>query len=119
MIFIDDSFLCRSAAPEQMDVLWAQGWRHFGTYFFRYSIALNWGKIHTVIPLRLDLTKFNPSRSQKRVLARNQDLKIIIRDTCIDGLKESLFNTHSSRFKENIPDSLYDFLSEEPAMTPC
>jgi arginine-tRNA-protein transferase len=119
MRLVDDSFVHWKVAPEQMDRLWAQGWRHFGAYFFRYSLGLHWGDIQAVIPLRIDLTKFIPSRSQKRALARNIDLKVVIRETEIDQVKESLFYRHRQRFKENIPDSIYDFLSHEPATTPC
>ncbi|MBL8189740.1 MAG: arginine-tRNA-protein transferase, partial [Acidobacteria bacterium] len=37
--FINEEFFRHSIEPELMDKLWAQGWRHFGEYFFRYSIA--------------------------------------------------------------------------------
>jgi arginyl-tRNA--protein-N-Asp/Glu arginylyltransferase len=60
-----------------------------------------------------------PSRSQRRAQARNRDLRVVIRDTFIDGFKEELFYRHRERFKENVPDSIYDFLSEEPAVEPC
>jgi leucyl-tRNA---protein transferase len=119
MVTLDQHLICANVSPEQMDGLWADGWRHFGTYFFRYSMSLHWGGIHTVIPLRVDLTKFAPSRSQKRVLARNRDLLVVVRDTFIDEIKENLFYRHRERFKNNIPDSIYDFLSDEPADTPC
>jgi len=119
MSFINEYFLRAQATPEQMDFLWALGWRHFGNYFFRYSSSHHWGGGRTVMPLRVDLTKFVSSRSQKRVTARNTGLRIVIRETFIDAVKEDLFYRHRERFKENIPDSIYDFLSEEPAVEPC
>ncbi|HKX28883.1 MAG TPA: GNAT family N-acetyltransferase, partial [Blastocatellia bacterium] len=119
MRVVDDSFLRWSVAPEQMDWLWAQGWRHFGTYFFRYSVAVHWGGIQTVLPLRIDLSKFSLSRSQKRIWARNRDLRIVVRETSVDQVKEDLFDRHRDRFKDNVPDSLYDFLSNDPARVPC
>ncbi|HEV2668372.1 MAG TPA: GNAT family N-acetyltransferase, partial [Blastocatellia bacterium] len=73
----------------------------------------------TVMPLRVDLSKFAPSRSQRRALTRNSDLRVVIRDTFIDEVKKELFYRHRERFKENVPDSIYDFLSEEPAVEPC
>src|SRR5262245_52519082 len=103
MIFIDEYFVCSQTTPEQMDWLWAQGWRHFGAYFFRYSAAQHWGGLRTVLPLRVDLSKFDYSRSQKRVLAKNRDLRVVIRDTFIDETKEDLFYSHRERFKDNIP----------------
>lgn len=112
-------FYCLQATPDQMDRLWAQGWRHFGTFFFRYSTSVHSGKRCTVIPLRIDLEKFSLSRSQKRVLAKNKDVQIVIRDTTIDSVKEELFFQHIERFEDNIPSSVYDFLSEVPASVPC
>jgi arginine-tRNA-protein transferase len=119
MSFIDEYFVRARATPEQMDSLWALGWRHFGNYFFRYSASLQWGGFRTVMPLRVDLSKFAPSRSQRRVRGRNRDLRVVIRDTFIDEVKKVLFYRHRERFKENVPDSIYDFLSEEPAVEPC
>src|SRR5215475_5914980 len=119
MSFIDEYFVSPRATPEQMDFLWALGWRHFGSYFFRYSASRRQGELLTVIPLRVDLSKFEPSRSQKRATARNRDLRVVIRDTFIDEVKKELFYRHRERFKDNIPDSIHDFLSEEPAVEPC
>ena len=119
MKLLDESFVHWSVAPEQMDRLWAQGWRHFGVYFFRYSAAYHCGDIRTVIPLRIDLTKFVRTRSQRRVLAKNIDLEVIIRETVIDRDKEGLFDHHRRRFTDNIPDSVFDFLSDQPAIVPC
>src|SRR5262245_16042708 len=119
MSFINEYFVRARATPEQMDLLWALGWRHFGDYFFRYSASRHWGGVRKVMPLRVDLSKFTLSRSQKRALARNRDLIVVIRDTAIDAVKEDLFYRHRERFRENIPDSIYDFLSEDPAVKPC
>ncbi|MDX2032777.1 MAG: arginine-tRNA-protein transferase [Blastocatellia bacterium] len=119
MIFLDEYFLRARVEPEQMDLLWARGWRHFGAYFFRYSIAEHADGLKRVVPLRIDLEKFAPSRSQKRILARNRDLSVVIRDAFIDEVKEDLFYSHRERFKDNIPDSIYTFLSDAPATEPC
>ncbi len=119
MTFINEYFVSARATPEQMDSLWALGWRHFGDYFFRYSVSRHSGGLRTVTPLRVDLSKFAPSRSQRRVRSRNSDLRVVIRDTFIDAVKEELFYRHRERFEENIPDSIYNFLSEEPAVEPC
>src|SRR5215510_6729883 len=119
MVFINEYFMHAQVEPEQMDWLWAMGWRHFGTYFFRYSTARHWGEEKSVLPLRVDLSKFEPSRSQKRVLARNRDLRTVIRDTVIDETKENLFYSHRKRFKENIPGAISNFLSDRPAIVPC
>lgn len=117
--FINEQFLRRKVEPELMDKLWAQGWRHFGEYFFRYSIAWHTGKAETVVPLRIELSKFEPSRSQKRALSRNRDLNVIVRPSFIDEFKQQLFHRHKQRFNHNVPDTIFDFLSGNPAETPC
>lgn len=119
MIFLDEYFLRARVEPEQMDWLWARGWRHFGAYFFRYSVVEHADGLKRVVPLRIDLDAFVPSRSQKRILARNRDLRVVIRDSFIDEVKEDLFYSHRERFKDHIPDSIYTFLSDAPASEPC
>lgn len=119
MAFINEYFLRDQISPEQMDRLWARGWRHFGEYFFRYSNALHDDEVRLVIPLRIDLERFLLSRSQKRALARNSDLEVAIRPSFVDEAKHLLFNCHKQRFKHNVPDTIYDFLSQSPADRPC
>ncbi len=119
MIILNDAFRARRVQPGEMDLLWANGWRHFGVYFFRYSLAEHNRRICSVMPLRIELSHFTPSRSQKRILAKNRDVQVVICDTFIDATKEALFERHRQRFKENVPDSLYTFLSHQPASVPC
>ncbi|MEW6208118.1 MAG: GNAT family N-acetyltransferase [Acidobacteriota bacterium] len=119
MDFIYQEMERERTTPDEMDGLWAEGWRHFGTLFFRYSVAFHWGDVRFCTPLRVDLEKFHPSRSQKRILSKNRDLKIIIRDSVIDEVKEAMFYRHRMRFDDHIPDSIYDFFSAEPASVPC
>src|SRR5262245_42688222 len=119
MSIVDDSFSHRSVTPEQLDKLWALGWRHLGVSFFRHSETRHAGEHRTVVPLRIDLARFSLSRSQKRILAKNRETEVVIRDTFIDQTKARLFSRHRGRFTENIPDSIYDFLSEDPANVPC
>ena len=51
-----------------------RGWRRFGTLFFRPSCAL----CQECMSLRVDLERFRPSRSMRRVLRRNQDLQVVV-----------------------------------------
>ena len=116
---IDEYFFAEQLLPAQMDFLWAHGWRHFGVFFFRYSELHRRNAVQHVTPLRIELARFTLSTSQKRVLKKNQDLRFEIRDAFIDEAKEALFHRHKSRFTENVPQSIYDFLAAEPARVPC
>jgi len=115
----DQNFLCLEASPAEMDRFWAEGWRHFGIFFFRYRRAVHGGKQFSVMPLRVDLDRFTLTRSQKRVLANNCDVRILLRPTFVDEEKETLFLKHRLRFKENVPTSLDQFLSPVPDSVPC
>ena len=116
--FINEEFDAAQVSPEQLDALLASGWRHFGTHFFRYNLAFYQFDIRRVIPLRIRLADFAFSKSQRRVLRRNQDLETIVRPIEITTNSEFLFHRHKQRFNHGVPDSIYDFLSREPAVAP-
>lgn len=116
---INEGFHANSVRPEQMDSLWANGWRHFGTYFFRYNVGFMHDELRFVAPLRIRLANFGLSKSQRRVLRRNEDLEVAIGPAAIDPASEQLFHRHKTRFDHGVPESIYDFLSNEPAETPC
>ena len=117
---IHDEYHFEKVSPNSMDVLWEAGFRHFGTYFFRYNIGVLDLEYTQVLPLRVKLTEFKPSKSQKKILKKNKDLTVIIRECNIDLEKEKLFSIHAERFTSNKPNSIYTFISSEsPANTPC
>jgi len=115
----DQQFLCLEASAEEMDRFWAEGWRHFGIFFFRYRTAVHGKKTFTVLPLRLDVSRFALTRSLKRVVGINRDLTSLIQPASVDKVKKALFSKHRLRFKENVPTSLNNFLSPMPATVPC
>lgn len=117
--FINEEFTADAVLREQLDELLAKGWRHFGTHFFRYNLAIYIDEIRRVIPLRVRLSEFSFTKSQKRVLRKNADLRCEIRPIQITAVVVDLFERHKQRFKQNAPDSLYTFLSADPARTPC
>ncbi|GAB4395501.1 MAG: hypothetical protein OHK0053_03910 [Microscillaceae bacterium] len=105
--------------PAQLDALLADGWRHFGTFFFRDTLSWNGDTLSTIIPLRINLAKFYLSKSQRKLLRRTQKSQVIFRDAFIDAEKEAIFHKHCQRFKSNVPNSLCDFLHPQPAFVPC
>jgi leucyl-tRNA---protein transferase len=115
----DQHFICLEASAEEMDRYWAEGWRHFGIIFFRYRTSVHGSQLYSVLPLRLDLQQFQLTRSLKRVLAINRDLKTLLRPAVVDKAKKALFLKHRVRFKENVPTSLDNFLSPIPDAAPC
>lgn len=116
---IRDNFESLKVGPETMDILWSLGFRHFGTQFFRYDATESDNKTAHVLPLRIDLNKFRPSASQKKIIKRNQDLQVVFRDAFIDEEKIRLFEVHKQKFKKNVPDKIFDFISPFPSRIPC
>ena len=119
LIFINEEFFAEKVDAEQLDVLLAEGWRHFGEQFFRYSLGVHESDIRRVIPLRIRLANFSTSKSQRRVLRQNTDLEVMIRPIEVSDESAHLFQRHKRRFKFGVPDSLYDFLSDDPRSIPC
>jgi leucyl-tRNA---protein transferase len=116
---MNEYFFKDQASPTLMDKLWANGWRHFGTYFFRYSHLPKDGKLFHVQPLRVRLEQSSLNRSQQRTLRQNQDVNLLVKPAYIDDEVSQLFERHKTRFEDNVPESLTTFLSERPAVTPC
>ena len=116
---INEYFFYDSVRPEAMDHVWATGWRHFGRYFYRYSLIPHNGGVATVTPLRVALNDFRLSRSQKRVLKRNADLTVRFQPAFVSNEVFDLFERHKRRFKDNVPDSVYTFISQQPDTVPC
>jgi arginine-tRNA-protein transferase len=117
--YINEEFYADAVRPEQMEMLWADAWRHFGTHFFRYNLGVYRDEVRQVLPLRIRLTDFSLSKNQRRVLRTNDDLNVSVRSIDIDDETERLFHRHKQRFDHGIPDSIYNFLSHEPATSPC
>ncbi len=116
---VNEEFYTQAISPQELDALLADGWRHFGNHFFRYNVGLYEYEPRRVLPLRIRLRNFMLSRSQCRIIKRNRDLQCVIRPIEITPEKEILFEKHKLRFKHSVPDSIYDFLSNAPADTPC
>jgi len=112
--------MCDAVPAEVMDLLWAAGWRHFGRLFFRYSLqhAAEGEPLH-VTPLRIDLKRWQATKSQRRVLTRNADLRWEMVPATLDDDLRAMFERHKGRFRENIPEKLENFLGEAPESGPC
>jgi arginyl-tRNA--protein-N-Asp/Glu arginylyltransferase len=114
-----DEFQAEHVPPEGMDDLWAQGWRHFGTHFFRYSLMAPQGSLQTVVPLRVELSRFAHSKSQRRVLRRNKDVSVQMGPAELTDEVHEMFQRHKMRFSDNVPEDLRSFLSDQPSHLPC
>jgi leucyl-tRNA---protein transferase len=106
-------------SSSKLDELLAMGWRHFGTKFFRYNFALHEGVLCGVLPLRIRIESFAMTKNQRRVSRRNEDVESSFGPASHHAAYDDLFDRHKTRFAKNVPDSLRDFLSDNPAEIPC
>ena len=117
---LNDAFMCDTVPAEVMDALWSGGWRHFGRLFFRYNRQeTEDGTPQTITPLRIRLEKWQPTKSQRRVLRRNEDLRWDMLPVRLDDDLRALFKLHKARFRENIPEKLENFVGDAPEAGPC
>jgi leucyl-tRNA---protein transferase len=117
--YIDDSFLAPAVPPQVIDDLWANGWRHQGHLFFRYNHCYMGGQLHDILPVRIRVKYFTPSKSQRRVLRKNADVRWEIGPAYFDEATHEMFERHSERFEDNVPESIYSFFTNSPADIPC
>jgi len=106
-------------SPARLDARLVTGWRHFGEKFFRYNFTFQDNVLCGVLALRIRLASATLTKSQRRVLRRNADLKTRLVPAAHCAAYDRLFERHKTRFTENVPNSLRDFLSERPAEIPC
>lgn len=117
--YINQAFEADRVAPAQLDTLLANGWRHFGTHFFRYNLGMVGDDIRLVTPLRIRLSGFTFSKSQRKVLRENSDLTIKIEPLAVDPTAEEMFGRHKQRFGHHPPESIYEFLAPNADVSPC
>lgn len=68
-------FLAQDLSDQEFDEVLKQGFRKFGIYFFRPN-CMNCSEC---LPLRVKAQEFQPSKSQKRVLKKNQDITVLFK----------------------------------------
>ena len=114
-----DEFERDHVGPAELDELWSEGWRHFGTRFFRYNVTVHEDRMVLVTPLRVDLKRFRFSPSQRRNLRKNREkFRLEIGSSDYGSDERSLFAEHATRFTENRPERLSDFLGTRPGTEP-
>ncbi|WP_038029297.1 GNAT family N-acetyltransferase [Thermonema rossianum] len=107
-------FFTDYVSDDMLDRLLADGWRHFGCYFFRHTTEAYRGMHVPVMPLRIRLKDFVMKKRQRKIWRRNQRFVSVMRPFRFSIQKQLLFEKHKQRFHEHVPSHLFDFLSEHP-----
>jgi arginine-tRNA-protein transferase len=86
-------FLANRLSAAEIAACLEAGWRKFGPYYFRPACP----DCRQCIPLRVPVVDFLPSRSQRRVLRRNSDLRVSFRPLRFSERIYDLYRDHSGR----------------------
>lgn len=117
--FVMENRTLEQLKPDEVDAYWADGWRHFGSDFFRSSLMVEEMAIKRQVALRLAVEEFQPSKSQRRTMRRNEDLEFSFGPATPGPAEVELFEKHKQRFETNVPSSLTEFLGSRPDGVPC
>lgn len=109
--FIKEHFYVDYVSAESFDHLMAFGYRRARNIFYRYTIADYLVERAIIVPLRIELSKYFLSDSQKKTWRKNQDLQYTFKPLEITYEIEELFHQHTQRFKENVPEAIEVFVS--------
>ena len=102
----------------ELDRLLEGGWRFLGNEAVRHNVASWKAEICGTVPVRIRLSDFFLSPSQKKLLKKNAGLRVETGPISIDGQKTALFEKHTARIRERTPDSLFSFLNVYPEVIP-
>jgi leucyl-tRNA---protein transferase len=107
------------ATPLVMDGLWADGWRHFGSQFFRDMYNLEGSRLSRVIPLRVCVQEKSLPRDHRRNLKKNKDLSVEFKSIKFEHEHYEIFEKHAQKFTINRPSDIYQFISPQAQLLPC
>lgn len=98
-------FLAMEVTPNELDELLAFGFRKFGPYYFRPKCQ----GCQKCLPLRVLTDEFSPTKSQRRIWRKNQDLKVIHAPPMMSQEIIELYQKHSRLKFGKIEDDLAEF----------
>lgn len=101
----NEYFFAMELDHEDINKLLAEGWRKFGWYYFRPACK----NCSACIPLRILTSDFKPSRSQRKVMTKNQNTEMKV---CGLEFRDEIFELYKKhslvRFEQ--PSEKQDFI---------
>ncbi|MCB9895759.1 MAG: arginyltransferase [Planctomycetes bacterium] len=118
----DCSYLTRRSATEEAWLVWQispaayhelmdRGFRRSGNILYRTACA----SCRKCVPIRVRVEEFKPSRSQRRALARNRDVRMIVHEPELTAEKHDVYKRYLRAQHDKSPqgedmESMRDFL---------
>jgi len=110
---IDERAEMTQISPETLDRILSEGWRLLGYRFLRHNLTTWQKQLCNTIPLRVRLADFDLSKSQRKILRQNEDLRVVSGPAQFDEAREGLFSQHEARFAEKQSTTLASFLHRD------
>ncbi len=99
-------FFASEILADEMDFLLSQGWRKFGQFQFRPKCH----DCQECLPIRLVVSKYLPSKSQKKILNKNSDIQVYYSPLIYRKEHFALYMKHSkARFTNKHVDNEEDY----------
>lgn len=93
--------------PEELDDYLAKGWFRMGQTIFTCRFITFEDVLFTTVWLRLSLDGFRFSKSQRKLMRKNQNqFKVISRKAIFNKEKEELYQVHRKRFSGHVSKTL-------------
>lgn len=104
-----DLTFCYAAEVTSIELsrLLAKGWRKFGQFYFKNNCR----GCYQCLPIRIPVKKFVPSKSQRRLLRKNQHIKIIINPLQFRPEIYNIYCDHSHNKLNRTIESMDEFVS--------
>lgn len=100
---IDEKIYLDYDSEVNIDDYWERGWSYEDVKLSREdSVNFSTELSHRIFPTRNRLKDFRLSKSLRRVINRNRDLRTVIRPLRVTPVKSALYEKHDKRFHETI-----------------
>jgi arginine-tRNA-protein transferase len=97
---------------DTLNFLFEQGWRRAGFLFYRIShepLLVEGEELGDVLPLRVAVTNFEMTKSQRKIMRKNQHFRMEVNNILPTQDHQILFELHKQRFKDLVPTSIENF----------
>jgi leucyl-tRNA---protein transferase len=109
-------FLATGVDENEIEGLLETGWRHFGPYFYRPSCK----ECQGCIPLRIRAREFTMSKSQRRTIRKNRDIRVEITGLHLTDQAFCIYQKHSmARFNKEVARDEFEeafFIEATPSL---
>lgn len=106
------TYFPRKLSAARYDQYLASGWFRGSVMLYKMGLLCLEGEVQSVLNVRMDIRKFEASKSQRKLLSRGKTtFRTTVRKAKIDRRREALYTEHKPRFKGFIHRTLSDYLN--------